>query len=462
MRVLLNVDYRSLNPENEMKKMFGSRVLHQVAAENAGVARHRHRNANPRSRAKIQHHSIIVPKANWPAPGKTGGLSMKFLDSDAQGNQYFAFEHSQHYQSVEKTFFLAVESLNPDNIVQLLNQNPHHIDSMLQLSDICKTGEDVQMASELIERTLFTMEAAFHPLFNLAVGTSRLEYRRQENRAFFIALFRHLVFIGSRACYRTALEFSKLILNLDPDQDPVGVFLLMDFYAVKARQYQWFLKMYEELEPKKNLSQLPNWAFGAALCSFYSGDPEKADAQLQEALIMFPGALLRLLDKCSIEADSTSKHNFFLEAEMKQTDGLTLLIKLYVGRSFHLWKDADLLPWLEKNVKRVVERVAVKDDLVRKCEEKRNLRYYGAPRNIYRHVVMSGVEDATTSLPKELADAPLMAYDPLPPQDSIDLYTKMSRPTQIDDPSALRLFFRSILPNFNPNDPLPEAPIGEG
>lgn len=53
---------------------------------------------------------------------------------------------------------------------------------MLQLSDICKMGEDLQMATELIERTLFAMESAFHPLFNLAVGTCRLDYKRQENR----------------------------------------------------------------------------------------------------------------------------------------------------------------------------------------------------------------------------------------------------------------------------------------
>lgn len=72
----------------------------------------------------------------------------------------------------------------------VLNSAPFHVDSMLQLSDICQMGEDTAMATELIERTLFSMEAAFHPLFNLAVGTSRLDYRRQENRAFFIAIFR--------------------------------------------------------------------------------------------------------------------------------------------------------------------------------------------------------------------------------------------------------------------------------
>ena len=40
---------------------------------------------------------------------------------------------------------------------QLLNEHPFHIDAILQLSDICKRGED--SAAELIERTLYAMEA---------------------------------------------------------------------------------------------------------------------------------------------------------------------------------------------------------------------------------------------------------------------------------------------------------------
>ena len=34
-----------------------------------------------------------------------------------------------------------------------------------------------------------------------------------------------------------------------------------------------------------------------------------------------------------------------------------MLASLYVGRSFHLWKDPNLLPWLEKNVHKVLARV---------------------------------------------------------------------------------------------------------
>ena len=60
---------------------------------------------------------------------------------------------------------------------------PHHIDSLIQLSDICRMGDDTQMAAELIERALYIQESAFHPSFNLASGNCRLEYRQQENRS---------------------------------------------------------------------------------------------------------------------------------------------------------------------------------------------------------------------------------------------------------------------------------------
>ena len=47
-----------------------------------------------------------------------------------------------------------------------------------------------------------------------------------------------------------------------------------------------------------------------------------------------------------------------------------------------------------------------------------------------------------------------MSYDPLPPVDSIDTYSRSQtgRPN-LEDPSVLSMFFRSLLPNFNPNDP---------
>ena len=63
-----------------------------------------------------------------------------------------------------------------------MNRHPSHVSSMLQLSEVCRLGEDLALSAELLERSLFTLEAAAHPLFSVTSGAARLDYRRRENR----------------------------------------------------------------------------------------------------------------------------------------------------------------------------------------------------------------------------------------------------------------------------------------
>ena len=165
------------------------------------------------------------------------------------------------------------------------------------------------------------------------------------HRSFFILLFKHLTFVGQRACYRTALELCKRLLTLDSDNDPLCATLMIDFYALKSNEYKWLIDLFNFWEPIKNLSQLPNFAYSAALASqlLYlesqnPGPKEKikskegasnkhtrsmtkeeleelsrtSDKLLQYALLMFPSVLRPLMDKCSIQGDSrSSSHPYF-------------------------------------------------------------------------------------------------------------------------------------------------------
>ena len=65
-----------------------------------------------------------------------------------------------------------------------------------------------------------------------------------------------------------------------------------------------------------------------------------------------------------------------------------------------MWKVPEILPWLERNSRAVLDRVDRGEAAVKQAAEKRKLRYQGTPRNVYRHVIMSDIKDATTSLPK--------------------------------------------------------------
>ncbi|XP_069595112.1 ribosome quality control complex subunit TCF25 [Ranitomeya imitator] len=448
-RPLLYVEHRNLNPETELKKFFGSRAV-------LGDQR-------PRQRQRLHHRStwLTSAKNTWPRFSKTG-ITMSLLETK-RGVQYFAFEHQRDYQQVQFKFLDAVESMDPNNIVLLLQMNPYHIDSLLQLSDVCRLQEDQEMARDLIERALYSLECAFHPVFSLTSGTCRLDYVRSENRGFFLALFKHMMFLEKRGCLRTALEFCKLILSFDPENDPLCMLLLIDYLALRAREFLYLVRMFEEWEAHRNLSQLPNFALSVPLALFLYGQQEEVSEQeqlnkynrasllLQQSLIMFPGILIPLLDTCGIQPDTNvSSHPFFgAVAQISQPLALSQLTSLYIGRCQGLWKDPAVMCWLEQNVREVLHKVDSNDPVVKECELRRKTRYQSAPRNIHRHVILSEIKGANFALPLDVSSQPVLSFDPLPPLDSVVSYTRPERTHRPSNEGTLSLFFRSLLPNFN-------------
>uniref|UniRef100_A0A672NXW2 Transcription factor 25 (basic helix-loop-helix) n=1 Tax=Sinocyclocheilus grahami TaxID=75366 RepID=A0A672NXW2_SINGR len=382
---------------------------------------------------------MTVFKETWPRFSRPG-ISMSLVESK-DGIQCFTFEHNRDYQQVQFKFLDAVESMDPNNFVVLLQLNPYHIDSLLQLSDVCRIQEDQETARDLIERALYSFECAFHPVFSLTSGTCRLDYCRPENRAFYLVLFKHMIFLEKRGCPRTALEYCKLILSLDPDNDPLCMLLIFDFLCLRCREYTTLIRLYEEWEVHRNLSQLPNFSFSVALSYYHLSQQEdispvenqqlkqKSNVLLQNALIMFPGALMPLLDLCTVQPDAVvSSHAFFgPSSQIGQPPALLELVSLYVGRCHSLWKEAGLMLWLEENVRKGLKRVDSQDPYLEDCQNKRKQRYQSAPRNIHRHVLMSEIKEATATLPLEVTTQPGMGFDPLPPLDSIVSYIRPER-----------------------------------
>uniref|UniRef100_A0A1L8DI15 Putative transcription factor 25 n=1 Tax=Nyssomyia neivai TaxID=330878 RepID=A0A1L8DI15_9DIPT len=454
---LLAVQHKNLNPSYEMKRMFGSRV---VQAE-------QQKRRNTRGQRPLKSTWLVNVKDNWPPVGKTG-ISMSLMpapEGTSRANErnatYYTFEHSQSYRQVQAKFLAAVESIDSDNIVQIINQQPYHVDSLIQLSELCKVSEDNAMASELIEHAIFALESSFHNSFSLTSGNCRLDYRRQENRAFFVVLFKHAQYLEARACSRTALEVSKLLLSLDPINDPLAMILVIDYYAIRAKQYEWLVELYNEWESSNNLSQLPNMAYSYALALFLihrENDCSGADSALQYALLMFPGVLRPLLDALSVQIDSrVSGHNYFSPLSCNSHPAaLQQLTALYVVRSKIIWRDTEILPWLERNVNTVLDRVDAKDEIVAEFSLKRSQRYVSPPRAILRHIVLADFKEKVPLAPfiaKE-TDVILM-YDPLPPLDSINIYSRPIFTSQnsehLQNSSPFSMFFQSLLPSFTVN-----------
>ncbi|KAI1305329.1 Transcription factor 25 [Halotydeus destructor] len=460
---LIRIENRYLNSENEMKRIFGSRVVQSESNS---------RQRRPKGRAALTRSWLMVNPVKYHNLGRPS-ITME-ISSKVDDLVYFDFVHSRQYQLIQFQFLDAVESFNPENILQLINQHPCHIESLIQFSDVIKT-DDAQMAGELLERAIYCFEAVFHTGFNVASGNCRVSYKRPENRTFFISLFKHLTFIGQRGCYRTALEFCKVLLNLDPEGDPLCVLLMMDFYALQSGQYDFLIQLYEEWNPIKKLSLLPNYRFSVALAMYfksrYGSDEEmaaKATEHLVEALIMFPTVLSQILDKCSIEPDKQVSSCSFFASNAPMPQAVEHLVSLYAGRTYLLWKEKEVLLWLERTVRSVVQSISSRDTAIIKLQNQSSelrKKFYtqGTPRNVLRHIVLSGIKDASAALPPDVTGSAIYGFDPLPPTDSVASYARPER-SRVTGPASqsglLNLFLRSWMPDFNA-ETHQRAPLGD-
>lgn len=152
-----------------------------------------------------------------------------------------------------------VKTHDPNRITALVQAHPYHIDSLLQLSEISRNSGNITQAAELVERALFAFEKSFHPTFNIANGSSRLDFRRVESRPFFTAIFRQMNFVSRKGCWKTAFEYCKLLYSLDPLRDPLGAMLSIDLFAIKAGELQWLIDVYDEWKVERQLEVFVNW-----------------------------------------------------------------------------------------------------------------------------------------------------------------------------------------------------------
>jgi len=278
------------------------------------------------------------------------------------------------------------------------------------------------------------------------------------------------------------LEISKILLNLD-GSDPLCVTLMLDFFAIKAGECQWLVNVYNLWNASRNLSQLPNWAYSVALAQFLlsigaedgstasaSSSSKKdlrnqlsvvekeaygkqSDELLQYSFLMFPSVVIPLLDKCGINCDSKFKNHYYFNygAQNSSTDPLRLLSNLYVWRSWHLWKNPEILGWIERNANVCLRKIDSKDPIVHDYDQKRRRRYQEGttPRNVLRHLFLIGEKEVTLNLPRELSKEAILAHDPLPPRDTIDIYRREERPVRVgNDADASPGILNALLQSF--------------
>ncbi|GAQ83343.1 hypothetical protein KFL_001440300 [Klebsormidium nitens] len=482
-RHVLGVDVKHLKAEDELRRIFGSKVISSVEAHEGAGARggggRRHRlSGRGRGRGAVGPRKgglLISPLDHWPR--WDGGILMESMGSK-DGCQFFKYTFSRDYLRTQHEFEALAATHDPNAIAHLVAQHPYHIDGLLTLADVYKQMGEMQTVAELLERCLYAFECAWHPSFNISLGTCRVPFEEEPNRAFYQALFRHMQHLGRRGCHRTALEVCKLVLSLDPEGDPAGALFCVDYYALRSEQFDYLERLADELDAERSLRVLPNFAFSLAMARFRLEERQKSskgastsgnDAHgaenggggvtslqlLEQALLLHPAMLQKLIEKTPIKEDSEWAKLLNAPVFAKATAGgptLEHLIDIYLERSHLLWRPQEAQDWLKQAAKNAVASLstptgkAAADDWA--CVRSES---FPSTENEYAYLPVSEFSDNTHTLPpdEEAAGAPL-PVNPAELPGAVDVQARGvppgALPAELDGQNPLMLFLRSLMP----------------
>ncbi len=433
---LLAVESKHLNALNEMKRLFGNIVL-EGENEGANANQGRRRGRGPReldlAQALTGRHSpasqgqglsglalrrnfFMMGKEEWPK-ATSGGLGM---ESDDYGG--YRFYHNAAYRDVQAQFETCVASMDPQRMIELLRYNrkpatslvftsltflAYHIATLLQVSEIAKQQGDHSVSGDLLERALFSFGRSVHSSFTAALsqGKARLDFRRPENREFWLAAWRYIANLGQRGTWHTAYEWARLLLSLDPEKDPYRVVLILDQLALRGGQWEHFLKLSGSSFLQHQWRDCPNIQISSALAKFKAKEAANSRVALAKAVQKYPWIFARLFAELKIEPMPKSIWGKSPRSERERFE-----CELYVISANDLWNSPEAKSFLIE----VVESVTV--------GALPNPKGGQLSTNEARHVLLSGNQAMISLVSSTFASLSTSASDPLPPSDNEPSY----------------------------------------
>lgn len=423
---LLAVESRHLNALTEMKRLFGNVVM-ENEDEAAVPQRRRGRGPqqldlaralagrnSPGSRGQglaglaLRRNPFIVGKEEWPK-ATSGGLGMELVEQMEDGTVEYRFVHNTLYQDVQRQFETCVASMDPQRLISLLQYNPYHISTLLQVSEIAKQQGDPSVCGDLLERALFSFGRSVHSAFTTALGEgkARLDFRRPENREFWLAAWRYTANLGQRGTWRTAYEWSKLILSLDPEGDPYCMKLRLDQLALRGGQSEHFLQLIKcSFFGEYLWKDCPNVHISSALAEYKLKQPQASRESLSKCINDYPWVFARLFQALSIDHIPRSVWGKVAQSERDKFD-----CEVYVHNAKDLWNTPEALSFLvevAESLEAATGKTANKDPVT--LDEA-------------RHVLLSDVPSLVNLIPRTFTTSAGSSSDPVPPADNLPSYS---------------------------------------
>eukprot|EP01064_Diplonema_japonicum_P032626 TRINITY_DN6179_c0_g1_i1.p1 TRINITY_DN6179_c0_g1~~TRINITY_DN6179_c0_g1_i1.p1 ORF type:complete len:647 (+),score=170.65 TRINITY_DN6179_c0_g1_i1:62-1942(+) len=340
----------ALNPDEELKKMFGTAAIaHERREANADNRRQRNRQHGygpqaPKKALRFRETLLAKPDQDtWPRY-QNHGYSMTSTGGEMPKWHLVESDDCLKAASLLKQ---AVNSMRLQAFDALLYKYPYYIPTLLKYNEIvCQMGEFSEGAA-MIDQALYTASLSAPPDFSWTAPFSvRSMPFEGANKDLFLTIQVKVQSMIKRGCHRTALEWLKMLFNFN-ENDPCHALLLLDYCAVKSGQWQWFMDLQKEMaehrEWMQHTSKIPCFKFGVALSAKFNKDA-RADRLLTDAVRWYPHAVPQIINAVKAMGE-TGAEELLTTTLPDQAPTVEGLVNLYVTRSAELW-GGPTIKWL--------------------------------------------------------------------------------------------------------------------
>ncbi|KAG8162959.1 hypothetical protein KVR01_007437 [Diaporthe batatas] len=419
---LLSISFDHLKVINELRAMFGQDTIDSVRSQEETQARDDRRRNQRRGHIDVNMEMYLKGKPGekipdvvlrknpfmqgkdfWPR-ASAGGLKMEAVTDERVEPTEYRFTHDRSYGLLEMQFYSLVDMMDPMRIVHFVHDNPYHVNSLVTTNKVAIRDSNAALAADLLERALFTFGRVTLSSFRkkLERGVARLDFKRPENRQFWLAGYHYIKSLMQKGTYNTALEWTKLFLSLSPN-DEYGILNFTHVLAIYAYESEWFIELCNSSYFNSDEYDLPMKEYyrqSVVLAKLLLNDRDGALKDLIHGMETLPWLYSSL---CSAVNIDTPKAVWGVQP---RNDDDALYTELYIHMAKDLWKkESGAIPLLKEA-----------GGLARKADVKSLPLAREVPLSIGRFIYLDNTPELMGLVPTDMLHAsPNFDYDPLPP-----------------------------------------------
>lgn len=427
---LLSVNFDHLKVINELRAMFGQETIDSVRSQEETQARDDRRRNQRRGHIDVNMEMYLKGKPGekipevvlrknpflqgkdfWPR-ASAGGLKMQAVTDERVEPTEYRFSHDRSYGLLEMQFYSLVDMMDPMRIVHFVHDNPYHVNSLVTTNKVAIRDSNAALAADLLERALFTFGRVTLSSFRkkLERGVARMDFRRPENRQFWLAGYHYIKSLLQKGTYNTALEWTKLFLSLSPN-DEYGMLNFTHVLAIYAYESEWFIELCNSSYFNSDEYDLPMKDYyrqSCVLAKLLNNDREGALKDLVHGMETLPWLYSSLCSAVNIDTPKA------IWGVQPRNDDDALYTELYIHMAKDLWKkERDAIPLLKEA-----------GGLAKKPNLGSLLPAQEVPLSIGRFIYLDNTPELMGLVPPDMLHAsPNFDYDPLPPSKEENIFS---------------------------------------